>query len=79
MEKLQFIKATSFPDKHNPNPGHNHPIEILIPVEAIACLEKDLQSPNSYRVRFKKDYPFPLPFTHANISAYIEPTKVQIL
>jgi len=79
MDKLKFIKATAFPDKNNPAAQMAVPTEILVPIEAIACLEKNHGGHNSYSVRFKVNYPFSLSFPASSVEATIDISKIEIL
>ncbi len=79
MEKLKFIKATAFPDKNNSSSVYLQPIEILVPIEAIACLQKNPSGHNSYDVKFKTNYPLSLNFPVSSIQATLDISKIEIL
>lgn len=76
MEKLKFIRATAYPKDSERN--QYQPIEILIPVEAIASLSK-MHTADRYDVYFKKSYDFGLTFTPQKIQANISSTHIEIL
>ncbi len=77
-EKLKFIKATAFPDKNNPAASSILPTEVLVPVEAIACLQKD-PGRDIYEVRFKVNYPFSLSFPASSVQATLDASKIEVL
>jgi len=76
-DKLKFIKATTFPDKNNPSSVNFHPTEVLVPIEAIACLQK--MPHGHYQVRFKTNYPFSLSFPASSVEATLDISKIDLL
>ncbi len=71
-EKLKFVEAILFNQNNN---GNKH---VLVPVEAIACLEKH-PAGDSYIVHFKPDYNFGTKEPIKEINARVTSKSVEIL
>lgn len=76
---MKFVKATAFPNMNYPDAGDLKPVEILVPVEAISCLQKSPGSTTKYQVKFKPEYPFSLGFPISFVEATIDNTNIDIL
>ncbi|MEO5889176.1 MAG: hypothetical protein ABIQ31_02930 [Ferruginibacter sp.] len=79
MEKMRFVKATAFPNKNYSDAASFNPIEILVPIEAISCLQKDPNSANNYLVKFKPEYPFSVGFPISYVEATLDKSKIDII